>query len=227
MPFTPSRLTIKICGITSLEDAQAAVNAGADMLGFNFYPASPRYITPTACRKIISALNKLLGKVNKVGIFVNSDSSQIKKIIEECDLDLAQLSGDESEDALDQLNGRGYKALHVLDDRQLRLALRRYRPRASPPAYLIDAHSPNVYGGTGMIADWHLAAKLASEAPILLAGGLTPDNVTQAVRLVKPWGMDVASGVESAPGVKDFEKMCLFIQRARGVNTNCEQMNQV
>jgi phosphoribosylanthranilate isomerase len=209
-------LMVKICGITSLEDAAAAVEAGADLLGFNFYSASPRYIEPVHCQVIIAGLKERGLHLNLIGVFVNAPLEQIRTIMQSCDLHRAQLSGDEPPEVLDGLQGRGYKALRVKDAEGLQSAQQRYPIQSAPPAYLIDAYRPGEYGGTGQTADWSLAAELSSRVPILLAGGLTAENVAQAVSQVRPWGVDVASGVESAPGIKDHHKMRRFIQQARG-----------
>jgi phosphoribosylanthranilate isomerase len=209
-------LIVKICGLTSLEDAVAAVEAGADMLGFNFYPPSPRYIQPDLCRAIVTVLNSRGLSARLVGIFVNAPLEQIKTVMHTCDLHLAQLSGDEPPELLDALQGRAYKALRVKDAGALQAAQNKYPCQSIPPAYLVDAYRPGEYGGTGQTADWSLAAQLSSSLSILLAGGLTPENVAQAVDQVRPWGVDVASGVESAPGIKDHHKMRRFIQQARG-----------
>jgi phosphoribosylanthranilate isomerase len=209
-------LIVKICGLTSLEDAVAAVEAGADMLGFNFYPPSPRYIQPDLCRAIITVLNSRGLSASMVGIFVNAPLEQIKTVMQTCDLHLAQLSGDEPPEFLDELQGRAYKALRVKDSAALQTAQQQYPAQPTPPAYLIDAYHLGQFGGTGQTADWSLASQLSRRVPILLAGGLTPENVAQAVDQVRPWGVDVASGVESAPGTKDHYKMRRFIQQARG-----------
>ncbi len=213
-----STLVIKICGITSFADAEAAIEAGADMLGFNFYLPSPRYISPGTCQKISAELSNHLYDVVKVGIFVNFEVDQIIKTLDISGLQIAQLSGDESGDVLDCLDGKGYKALRARDITQLEQALQCYRPRPLPPAYLVDAYQPNAYGGTGVTANWSLAMELSRRFPVILAGGLTPENVSRAVEIVKPWGVDVASGVEATPGKKDYGKMRLFIQRARAAS---------
>ncbi len=196
-------------------DAVAAVEAGADMLGFNFYSGSPRCISPVTCRQIIAALEENHLAAIMTGIFVNSTAVHVREIMAYCGLHLAQLSGDESPEVLAHLNGAGYKALRVNDAFQLEQALHTFPPRFGPPAYLIDAFQGGRYGGTGRIADWSLAAQLSKQASILLAGGLSPGNVAHAVAQVQPWGVDVASGVESAPGVKDTQKIRQFIQYAR------------
>ncbi len=210
-----SHLVIKICGITSCVDAVAAVEAGADMLGFNFYRPSPRYISPSACRQVIAALVEMQVQAQFVGIFVNSPGQQIMEIMSSCGLDLAQLCGDETPETIAGLDGRGYKALRVLDELQLASSVRKYPARSVPPAYLVDSYHAGSFGGTGQTADWSLAAQLGRQFPILLAGGLHPENVAQAVAEVQPWGVDVASGVESSPGIKDIAKMRNFITQAR------------
>ncbi len=206
---------IKICGITCLSDALAAVEAGADLLGFNFYPKSPRYIQPQYCELICRALRQRSAPVQTVGVFVNASAGEMLSIFDQCGLDLAQLSGDEPPECLAALGGRGYKALRPADLAGLHQAVERYAPAQKAPAYLVDAHRPGLYGGTGHTADWSLARQLAAEHAILLAGGLTPENVAEAVRQVGPWGVDTASGVESAPGRKDAQRMADFVQQAR------------
>ncbi len=203
---------VKICGLTTPEDALAAVEAGADMLGFNFYPPSPRYLAPEDCARIVSVLPK---GVTLVGVFVNAPLEQITAILDSCGLHLAQLSGDESPAILRALGGRAFKALRPANQAALEQALLEYSPRPKPPAYLIDAFVKNQYGGTGQVADWSLARLVACRAPILLAGGLTPENVATAIQQVRPWGVDVASGIEAAPGRKDRQKMLTFIQAVR------------
>ncbi len=210
-------MIVKICGLTSLDDALAAVEAGADMLGFNFYPPSPRYLSPQACRQIITSLENRQSRLTTVGVFVNASAEQIQAILDDCGLDLAQLSGDEPAHTLHCLGGRAFKALRPANPGALQQALNCYPARQGSPAWLVDAYRAGEYGGTGHIADWSLAAGLAARAPVLLAGGLTPQNVAAAVAQVQPWGVDTASGVESRPGHKDARKMAAFIQAARQV----------
>ncbi len=209
-------MKVKICGITSLEDALSAVDAGADMLGFNFYSKSPRYIKPDACNEIIGGL--MAGgysKVQLVGVFVNSGLVEIESILNQCGLDLAQLCGDEPPGMLEILGDRAFKALRPADAAALEAALSRLAPRFQPPALLIDAYQADGFGGSGQKADWNLAKPLARLKPILLAGGLTPENVAKAIQQVRPWGVDVASGVESAPGKKDPKRVTAFIHAAK------------
>ncbi|GIV63958.1 MAG: N-(5'-phosphoribosyl)anthranilate isomerase [Bellilinea sp.] len=206
-------MIVKICGITTLEDALIAVEAGADMLGFNFYPASPRYIHPEACARITEALQG--SGVLHVGVFVNGEVEMIRQIMKDCRLDLAQLSGDEPPFVLTELAGCAFKALRPADASALREALHRYPARTDPPAYLLDAHHPALYGGSGRQVAQELAALLARQYPILLAGGLTPENVSSVIQEVHPYGVDVASGVEIAPGRKDPLRLRAFIRAAK------------
>jgi phosphoribosylanthranilate isomerase len=207
---------VKICGITNSEDARAAVAAGADLLGFNFYTRSPRYIAPERAREIAAPLQASGRRPLLVGVFVNSPLEEVQSILEITRIDLAQLHGDEPARVLEQLHGRGFKALRPSSEAEAEIDAEWFAPHApNAPALLIDAHRRDQYGGTGHMADWTIATRMAQRYSILLAGGLTPENVTEAVRQVKPWGVDVASGVEMSPGKKDVEKMKLFIERAR------------
>lgn len=208
-------MKVKICGITRLEDALAAVDAGADLLGFNFYPNSPRCVTPAACAGITSRLKPLARQVTLVGVFVNLPPQEVASIMEQCGLHLAQLSGDEPPADLEALAGQAFKALRPASAIELEQTLERYPAHKPAPAYLVDAFRPGQYGGTGQTADWGLAASLAQQTPVLLAGGLTARNVAEAVRRVQPWGVDTASGVESALGLKDPVKVQAFIQACK------------
>lgn len=208
-------MKVKICGIKTLEEARSALEAGADLLGFNFYLPSPRFIAPPACAELVKALRELGTPARLVGVFVNSPTGEIATVLDLCGLDLAQLSGDEPPETLAALQGRAYKALRPARPPDLEDSLLRYSASTDSPAWLVDAYHPTSFGGTGQKADWRLANRLAEVTPILLAGGLTPENVAEAVRQVRPWGVDVASGVESAPGVKDPARVRTFIQAAR------------
>lgn len=199
---------IKICGIKTVNDAWAAMDAGADLLGFNFYPKSPRYIDVGTCRNIMSVMQKY-GHITYVGLFVNASVAEVRTTIETCGLSLAQLHGDETSEMFDALNGKAFKAFRGVPQSINGFA------RSDAPALLVDAAVKGAYGGTGVIADWSAAAELAKQYSMLLAGGLTPDNVADAVRQVNPWGVDVASGVESSPGQKDPSKMKVFVQAVR------------
>ncbi len=199
---------IKICGIRTVNDALAAMDAGADLLGFNFYPKSPRYIDVGTCRNIMSVMQKY-GHITYIGLFVNASVAEVRTTIETCGLSLAQLHGDETSEMLDALNGKAFKAFRGVPQSINGFA------RSDAPALLVDAAVKGAYGGTGVTADWSAAAELAKQYSMLLAGGLTPENVADAVRQVKPWGVDVASGVESSPGQKDPSKMKAFVQAVR------------
>jgi phosphoribosylanthranilate isomerase len=207
-------MIVKICGIKTLEIALASVEAGADMLGFNFYPPSSRYIEAETCAQIIAGLKSTGKPVVSVGVFVNEDPLRVQEILDTCGLDLAQLSGDETLVDLAVLNGRAFKAVrpHSLSEADEQLGM---FGRSQAPALLVDAHVKGAYGGTGATGDWVLAQHLTEQAPILLAGGLNPENVAAAVVAVNPWGVDVASGVEASPGVKDPLKISAFISAAR------------
>jgi phosphoribosylanthranilate isomerase len=210
-------MKIKICGIINLDDALRAADCGADMLGFNFYPGSPRMIQPSDCTTISSELERRAGSVVRVGVFVNMPPADVVATVQNCGLHFAQLSGDEPLSDLADLKGMGYKALRVSNLESARAKIAEMPFRSMPPACLLDASVPGQFGGTGKTVDWSIAAQLAREFPILLAGGLTPGNVAEAVHRVRPWGVDVASGVESQPGKKDFQKARDFIREARSV----------
>ena len=205
---------IKICGIKNLDDAIAAIEAGADMLGFNFYPPSPRAISPKRCAQITSKLAQDFPHIIRVGVFVNLSSALVNRIINECFLDLAQLHGDETPAILAEINGNAFKAFRGIPSNN---NCSEYLPTAinSHPAFLLDASGHDKYGGSGITADWNMAARLAREYPILLAGGLKPDNVAQAISQVQPWGVDTASGVEKLPGEKDETLMRNFVKTVR------------
>jgi phosphoribosylanthranilate isomerase len=202
---------IKICGIKTINDAVAAMDAGADLIGFNFYPKSPRYVEVGMCRNIMSVVRQD-GRAKSVGVFVNASVGEILATMETLGLNLAQLHGDETVEMLNQLNGKGFKAFRGIPESVYGFV------RSEAPAFLVDASVKGVYGGSGITADWDGAAQLAKQYPLLLAGGLTPENAAEAVRRVKPWGVDVASGVESAPGEKDARKMKAFVRAVRSAS---------
>lgn len=201
-------MRIKICGIKTISDALAALDAGADMLGFNFYPKSPRHIGVGTCRDIMSVMRKY-GHVTYVGVFVNASIEDVRATMDTCGLNLAQLHGNETSAMMRSLYGKAFKAFRGIPENLNGFA------RDDAPALLVDASVKGAFGGTGVTADWMGAAELARHYPILLAGGLTPENVARAVRQVRPWGVDVASGVESAPGSKDAVKMKAFVKAVR------------
>ncbi len=198
---------VKICGITNVEDALQAVEAGADALGFVFYHRSPRFVTPREVQKIIAELPPF---VTTVGLFVNEPLPRIRRTMAAARLDVVQLHGDESpEDCLIEPL-RVIKALRIKDAASLEGAA-----RYQVSALLLDAWSDEHYGGTGLSFDWQLVRRLTGKRPLILAGGLTPENVVAAVRQVKPYAVDVSSGVEAAPGKKDHQKVAEFICQVR------------
>lgn len=203
-------LKIKICGITNAEDAQAAVEAGADALGFVFYDKSPRFVEAGIVKRIVTGLPPF---VLPVGVFVNEDVKVVRDLMDECGLALAQLHGDEGASYCETLARPVLKALRLRNRGSL-LAIREYTGRAQVRGFVVDAIAENTYGGTGLPADWTLAAEVAKATPVLLAGGLTPENVQEAIRTVRPYGVDVSSGVEASPGKKDRAKLQAFIRAA-------------
>jgi len=202
---------IKICGITNFDDAAAAVEAGVDALGFVLYRKSPRYIEPHLVKQIIAELPPF---VLPVGVFVNEDAKVVRDLMDSCGLVLAQLHGDETATYCETLGRPVLKAIR-LKDRPSFLALAEFRGRAGVRGLLLDAYSEDAYGGTGRTTDWSLAAEVARAAAVLLAGGLTAENVGAAVRTVRPYGVDVSGGVEDRPGKKNREKMRAFVQAAK------------
>jgi len=203
---------IKICGIKTLKDALVAIDSGVDYLGFNFYPKSVRFIEKSVCAEITSVLKREHPQIKLVGVFVNLSVEEIKDTLQTCHLDLAQLHGDETPEIFSQLAPHVFRAFRGIPESNAGYE------RSEVPAMLIDAAVKGVYGGSGVTADWTAAAELAKKYPLLLAGGLTPENVADAVRQVNPWGVDVASGVESAPGEKDAGKMIQFVKEVKMVN---------
>jgi phosphoribosylanthranilate isomerase len=207
-------MKVKICGITNAEDALAAVEAGADALGFVCYQKSPRYVGPEVIKRIVASLPPF---VLPVGVFVNEEIKTVRDLMDSCGLALAQLHGDEPASYCEALGRPVLRGLR-LRDRGTLLRMAEYRGRAGVRAFVVDAFSGEAYGGTGKVADWSLAAEAARAAPILLAGGLTSENVGEAIRTVRPYGVDVSSGVEISPGKKDHDKVRAFIQAARLVS---------
>ena len=208
-------MKIKICGLTNAEDASAAVEAGADAVGFVFHKKSPRCAETAAVKAIVKELPPF---VLPIGVFVNEDAKVVRDIMDSCGLTLAQLHGDETAAYCEMLGRPVLKAIRIRDRRSF-LALAEFQGRVGVRRFLIDAFSPDGYGGTGQVADWSLAAEAASAATILLAGGLTPLNVSDAIRRVRPYGVDVSSGVEVSPGKKDHAKLRAFVQAARLVSS--------
>lgn len=202
---------IKICGITNVEDAKVAVAAGADALGFVMYRKSPRFVEAVVVKSIVATLPPF---VLPVGVFVNEEPERVRALVDECGLVLAQLHGDETAPYCQDLGRPVMKALR-LKDRGTFLALAEFQGRANVRGVLIDAFSDQAYGGTGQTVDWTLAQEAAQATPIVLAGGLTPANVAEAIAQVRPYGVDVSSGVELSPGKKDHAKVKAFIAAAK------------
>lgn len=200
-------IKIKICGLTHIDDALQACACGADALGLVFYEKSPRCVTREQARAIVAALPPF---VTTVGLFVNERPESIREIVDFCGLDVIQLHGDEGPDACLFPPRRVLKALRVRGEESLAGV-----ERFAVAALLLDAWHPDSYGGTGQLGDWKLAARLAAERPVILAGGLNPENVAEAIRQVRPYGVDVSSGVESVPGRKNPERVAAFIRNAR------------
>ena len=203
---------VKICGITNLADARAAVSAGADALGFVFYEKSPRHVTPQKAAAIIAQLPPF---VQTVGLFVDEEVERVNWVASFCGLDLIQLHGEEPPEYCQDVNRRIIKAFRVRDEASL-AGIGKYEVAG----YLLDAWSPDAPGGTGLTFDWSLARQAAGTRPIILAGGLNPDNVAMACAAVTPYAVDVSSGVEAVPGKKDHGKICAFIAAARSVANN-------
>ncbi|MBI5885932.1 MAG: phosphoribosylanthranilate isomerase [Deltaproteobacteria bacterium] len=202
---------VKICGITNPADARSAVEAGADALGFVFWPKSPRNITPAAAAAIIKGLPPF---VLTVGVFVNEEVERIRQTTAQAGLSCVQLHGDETParavEVADRACLRVIKAFRVAEGFDI-ISLDAYQVQAC----LLDAYKPGVPGGTGETFDWATAVEAAKRKRIILSGGLTPDNVGQAVETVRPYAVDVSSGVEAAPGKKDADKVRRFIKAVK------------
>jgi len=199
---------VKICGITNLEDAEAAVAAGADAIGLVFYPPSSRYVTPSVAAQIVAALGPF---VTTVGLFVNEEASVVKETLALTGLQLLQFHGDESAQYCRQFDRPYIKALRMSPDLNPAVAMAAY-PGAS--GYLFDAWQPDKFGGTGATFDWQRIVDLAADN-VILAGGLNPDNVAEAVGRVRPYAVDVSGGVEQVPGKKDSVLLKAFISAAK------------
>lgn len=199
---------VKICGITNLEDARAAVDFGADALGFVFYKGSPRYISPQTAKEIISQLPPL---ITTVGVFVDETTEYIEDMLRTIPLDIAQLHGHEPPEA-SFLSRRVIKAIRVKELSDLE-PLKKYKVSA----FLLDTYTPESLGGTGQIFNWDIAIAAKQFGRIILAGGLNPENIERAIRWVRPYAVDVSTGIEEEKGKKDLRKMKLFIERAKSL----------
>ena len=199
-----TRVKVKVCGVRSIEEAEASIDAGADALGFNFWPQSARYITPRAAREVISRLSPV---VSLVGVFVNEEANRICDIASELQLSAVQLHGDETPDFCARLGTlKTIKAIRVGQDFDLNV-IRNY----AVCMVLLDSRVKGSYGGTGQSFDWRIAIEAKRLAPIILAGGINADNAWDAITQVRPAAIDVCSGVEAEPGRKDLEKLGRFM----------------
>lgn len=200
-------MRVKVCGLTTPEDAAACVALGVDLLGLNFVPSSPRCLDLARARRLADAVR---GRVELVGVVADLDEAALEELRAAVGLDRLQLHGSEPPSLVQRLAPRAFKALRIGAQADV----------AGASLYagliLVDAKVPGTLGGTGQVVDFALVAPLARARPVLLAGGLTPGNVAAAVRAVEPWGVDVASGVERSPGVKDLEAVAAFVRAARG-----------
>ena len=200
---------VKICGITNKNDALAAVSFGADALGFVFYPQSPRYVNPEVVKEIIAALPPF---ISSVGVFVDKPKVEIVEICSFTGLDIIQFHGSETPEDCN-IDKKIIKAIRVKELSDLK-QLENY----DVSAFLLDTYSDDAIGGTGQVFNWEIAVEARKLGNIILAGGLTPDNIEDAIKTVQPYGVDVSSGVEgNEKGKKDHKKLELFIQRAKSV----------
>lgn len=203
------RTRVKICGITRIEDAQFAVDAGVDAIGLVFYEKSPRFVTNMQAAEISQLVPAF---VSRVALFKDAEKQMVNTVLQQVEIDLIQFHGSESADFCEQF-GRPYiKALGMktaeYDANYLVVSAEKYQ---SAKALLLDAHAPGEAGGTGETFDWTSIA--TTNKPVVLAGGLTADNVKQAIEIARPYAVDVSSGVESSPGIKDKEKVTAFMQQ--------------
>ncbi len=205
---------IKICGITDVSYAQAAIEAGTDLIGVVFAP-SPRQVNYEKAREIVAAVKKHY--VSVAGVFVNMPAETVNTVAYACELDWVQLSGDESWEYCQEIKKPLIKAVHIPPDwgeRELLAHLEDGQQLDRPPVYLLDTLVENKYGGTGKVFAWEIARGAVAKFPVIIAGGLDPENVGQVIADLRPWGVDVSSGVESE-GVKDANKIKAFVQAAR------------
>jgi len=209
--LSPSPTSLKVCGVTTASDANKLVDINIPAIGINFWPSSKRYITPESAATFLTPIAK---KIIRVGVFVNADPEVPLQLFRENIIDLAQFHGDETPDYTIPFANKNLpfiKAIGVKNADSL-TNITQYQANA----ILLDAHAPELYGGTGDVFDWNLAKKIITDhpnLPVLLAGGITPENAQQATQQVKPSALDVASGSESSPGIKDFTKITT-LQRA-------------
>jgi len=210
----PFRTRIKMCGLTRDKDIEAGINAGLDALGFIFYEKSPRNVTPDFVRSMVSKVGPF---TDCIGVFVNRDREEVEEIVEYCGLSHAQLHGNEDPKYCERVERfaspcRVIKALRVSEDS----TEKDFIPYAKViHGYLLDTYSKGIAGGTGSTFNWSIIPRLQLQRPMILAGGLDPDNVEEALQQVQPFGLDVNSGVEIEPGIKDHVKLFEFVRRVR------------
>ena len=203
------RTRVKICGITRCEDAQLVVDAGVDAIGLVFYEKSPRFVSIEFAAEISQIIPAF---VSRVALFKDAEQQMIESVLEQVEIDLIQFHGSETADYCEQFNRPYIKAIGMKGaEHDVRFLLANVEKYQSAKALLLDGHAPGEAGGTGESFDW--ASIAAVDKPIVLAGGLTPDNVKQAIDLVHPFAVDVSSGVESSPGIKDKDKVAAFMQQ--------------
>jgi len=203
-----SRTRVKICGITRVEDAVSAVNAGVDAIGLVFYAQSPRFVSIAQAQKIVAAVPPF---VSVVGLFVNAPKAEIEAVLSKVRLDILQFHGDEKPSDCAQINLPYYKAIRVTAGTNL---LQCDVEFSGAKALLLDAHSNVAFGGTGQTFDWNLIPKKLTK-PVILAGGLTAENVSSAIQQVRPYAVDVSGGVELTKGIKDTVKIAAFMQAVK------------
>lgn len=201
-------LWVKVCGVMTSDDARAAVAAGVDAIGLNFVPSSKRYVTPEAAQRIVDEVGH--GAVSWVGVVADEPFARLAELREQVGLDWVQLHGHESPEDLERCLPAAFKAVAIASAADAARA-----ESFGGDRLLVDAHAPGQLGGTGQSFDWSLVSGLVRRRRVVLAGGLRPDNVAEAVRRVQPWGVDVASGVEISPGRKDAEALRRFVSAAR------------
>lgn len=205
--------SIKVCGIRSILDAELCIDAGVDTLGLNFWPGTPRYVPLGEARPIRRAIGS---SAVVVGLFVDATLEEIRRMRDELELDWVQLHGDESPELLEALLPAAYKAIRVPRDQGVDVAsVMASCAQFGGDRILVDAAVAGMKGGTGQTFDWNLVAEVARERKLILAGGLTNENVEEAIARVRPWQVDTASGVEQAPGVKDAQKVRAFVEAVR------------
>ncbi len=201
-------IEVKICGMTNVVDVMAAVEYGADYIGFVLYDKSPRGISPGLLSEIMDVIGS---GVKAVGVFVNESRDYVEKVVNDCGLYAAQLHGCESSDDFVDFESRMWRAVSLGENDNCKVDIEKWKA----DRFVIDAAVPGMYGGTGLLADWSRAADIAEKYPVMLAGGLSPLNVSDAIAAVNPIGVDVSSGLESEPGRKDHKKIKTFMENVR------------